>query len=155
MTTQAKGKSRLVPLPKNYTGMESSQAIQLIARDLKTMVRILNDGRLVSELAMPWNVNIEGGGGYAALSWDDVADDSRFDVYGMRIWRANAAEDADTNFFENSAKIILVDCVHACKYVDVEVGAGDYVYWMQWVNTEGKAGRIAGGFPITVVGGGS
>jgi hypothetical protein len=150
MATKAKGKYRLIPVPKTYTDLSNEQSVQLLTKDLKRIISALNEDRLVQEIPQPTGVIVGGGSGYAVIQWDDVDDTYRTDLDGARIWRANYADDNHSVFDQNGARGIIVDCVRTTKWLDVEVSSGTYIYWVQWINKEGIISDPSGGGSGTV-----
>jgi hypothetical protein len=143
-------KYTLLKMPQNYQDLSEKTTGARLTRDLKTIVDAINNNRTVALMDIPSNFAVTGASGYAALTWDDVPDAKREDLDGIRIWRALASDDAHESYDENSAKTILVGCIRTTKYVDVEVAAGDYIYWVQWINLDGKVSGAAGGVTGTV-----
>jgi hypothetical protein len=147
---KSKKQYRLLPIPKTYLQLSTDEAVQLMVKDIVRIVSTMNEDRMIETIPTATNVQASGASGYAAISWDDVGDNYRTDLDGARIWRANFANDPSSQFYENSDKFVLVNCVRATKWVDVEVAAGTYIYWVQWINKEGVLSNAAGGCTATV-----
>jgi hypothetical protein len=132
---------------------EKSSKFKLLPQfttDIEKIVSAINNDRKILDIPTPSNLTATGGAGYAVLQWDDVANNLRPDVDGAKIWKVAASDDDNTSFYDNNSKAVLVWCSRTTYLVDVMVTAGDYIYWVQWVNLNGDLSGVAGGVTATV-----
>lgn len=141
---------RLIRQPQKYTNLSDSKQAGRLVNDIQQIVIQANRNFEILTIPMPENLAGAESNGAAVISWEDVDNDYRFSLDGAKIWKADASVDAKTDFYQNNARIVLVNCIRTTKYTDVAVTTGDWIYWVQWINKDGVASLVAGGLTVTI-----
>jgi hypothetical protein len=144
------GRHRLIPVPKIYDNLSQEQILENLQHDLTSVITEINNDRLIQEISTPSGIAGTFGASVASIYWDDVNDDLRMFLDGARIWRCGPDESEEIEFSANDDKTILVNCMRTTRFNDVGLAAGDYIYWVQWINLDGKVSNAAGGVSGTV-----
>lgn len=148
MTSDARTQNRIRQLGgrRQYDDLSAEEAAPLITRQLEQITDKINDMVLVERLPFPKNLAAVGFSGGVQLRWDDLSNDLKPSLAGARVWRANKAIDAHTEFIQNSNKRQVADLLKTTFYVDLTTEAQvEYIYWVQNVNQDGLVSEPAGG----------
>lgn len=139
----------LVLDPGMITDLETKDSQRRLYAHLQEITRKVNNLIQVPFPPSVLNFVVDFSGATAvrvSLKWDDVPDDMLKWVDGARIWKANAADDPETDLNKNEKAEVLISSIRTTGHVDLEVTNGaTYIYWIQWINISGVVGAVSGG----------
>jgi hypothetical protein len=137
--------------PGMIKDLQTLESARKLYTQLQEITRKVNQLVQVPYPPAAFGFTVDFTGTRASLWWNDVPDKMRQWVDGVRIWRVNAAEDADEDLNKNEKATILVSCTRTTGYTDMEVTVGQkYIYWIQWISIDGVMGPVAGGISGTI-----
>lgn len=130
--------------------MQQEESGPLISQQLDGITDKINDMVIVNVLPFPKNLVATGFSGGCQLRWDELESKYQGSLAGARVWRANYSLDPHTEFYENSNKRVIADCVKATFFVDLTADSEvEYIYWVQHINLDGIESDPAGGKKAT------
>ena len=142
--------TRTVKVPEKYQNLADPTQSRRISEDIIDIAEQINKNVQVKQIPQPQNFTATAVGTAVVLSWDDVDKDYIDSLHGAKIYRADASLDDTTDFYSNDVRTLVVACSRTTKYTDIEVVAGDWIYWVQWINRDQVGSIIAGGVSVTV-----
>jgi hypothetical protein len=131
---------------RKYDDLRSQESGVLLTRQLDQITDKINNMVLVKTLPYPGNLTATIFSAGIQLRWDDVPNEYKASLAGTRVWRADQAIDANTEFVRNSNKRKIADLVKATFYTDLAPDIQTtYIYWVENINLDGEASLPAGG----------
>jgi hypothetical protein len=138
-------RTRQVQTPHRFTDLKDPSVPARITESFQKLAKEISTDRVVQELPTPSNFTAQSGLGHVRLCWSDVDDSLRKHRDCARIWRAKASDDANTDFNQNMARVLIVEGVKSTTWYDFLPNTDPYLYWVAVVNMDGVQSNPAGG----------